>query len=404
MPFQRFLESLRDSKELDPNDALSASLPTRVRRKAGAFFTNASLAEALAAPFAKDMKGDATVMDPACGAGDLLIAASKHFKHARDPERRLEEWEERIFGRDLFEEFVLSARLRMFRASLVTSRAPDLRKLFPGIQRGCSLTSVDAYTAATHILINPPYTLVRAPSGCEWRRGRVSAAALFMEAVAKHATAGTRIGAVLPDVLRSGSGYERWRALIGQLLEIDSVQIVGRFARWADVDVFLLHGRVRRSSNGLRSTWPMPRATADTLSQHCRISVGPLVDYRSPRLGRWFPYVTVDNAPAWSRVNANSLGCRRFAGRTVRTPFVVVRRTSRAGDTHRMVASVVTGERRVAVENHLLILTPETRTVAECEAIVARLKDPRTTAWLNERIRLRHLTVGAVGNLPWWNV
>lgn len=403
VPFQRFLKSLRDSNELDPNEALSASLPTRVRRKAGAFFTNASLAEALAKPFAEDLKGDATVMDPACGAGDLLLAAAKHFKHARDPERRLEEWEERIFGRDLFEEFVLSARLRMFRASLARSRAPDLHNLFLGIQRGCSLTSVDAYTAATHILINPPYTLVRAPDGCEWRTGRVSAAALFMEALAKNATAGTRIGAVLPDVLRSGSGYDKWRSMMGRLLDINSVQIVGRFARWADVDVFLLHGRVRSSSRRATSTWPTAPARVDRLAEHCGISVGPLVDYRSPKLGPWFPYVSVDNAPAWSHVNASTLGCRRFTGRTERTPFIVVRRTSRAGDAHRMVACIVTGQRRVAVENHLLILTPKTRTVAECEAIVARLRDPRTTAWLNERIRLRHLTIGAVGDLPWWN-
>jgi hypothetical protein len=35
---------------------------------------------------------------------------------------------------------------------------------------------------------------------------------------------------------------------------------------------------------------------------------------------------------------------------------------------------------------------------------VARLKDPRTTTWLNERIRCRHLTVGAVRDLPWWNL
>jgi len=403
-PFQRYLASVQGSHDIDPNDALTAALPTKVRRKAGAFFTSPELADALVTPFARDLKGEASVLDPTCGAGDLLLAAARHFKPAKDPERRLEDWQDRIHGRDLFEEFVLSARLRMFRAAQSQVVQPDLEDLFPGIQRGCSLSSSTAYDFATHVLLNPPYTLVRAPEDCEWRTGRVSAAALFMEAVAKNCEPGTRIGAVLPDVLRSGSGYEKWRAVLGRLLQVDSVQIVGRFARWADVDVFLLHGRVRRANTKTISSWPVPKASDHTLSDHCAISVGPLVDYRSPNQGSWAPYLTVDNAPPWGRVRAADLASRRFAGRRIRPPFVVVRRTSRAGDSHRMVSSIVTGDRRVAVENHLIILEPQGKTVAECDAIVERLKDPRTTKWLNERIRCRHLTVGAVRELPWWTL
>ncbi len=403
LPFQRYLASVQGSDDIDPNDALTAALPTKVRRKAGAFFTSPELADALVTPFARDLKGDATVLDPTCGAGDLLLAAARQFKPAKDPQRRLEDWEERIHGRDLFEEFVLSARLRMFRAAQ-SQAEPDLETLFPGIRRECSLSSNLPYDFATHVLLNPPYTLVRAPDDCEWRMGRVSAAALFMEVVAKNCDAGTRIGAVLPDVLRSGSGYEKWRSLLDRLLQIDSVEIVGRFARWADVDVFLLHGKVRRTSAKATSSWPLPKADDDTLNEHCVISVGPVVDYRSPHRGSWAPYLTVDNAPPWGRVRADDLGSRRFVGRLIRPPFVVVRRTSRAGDSHRMVSSIVTGNRRIAVENHLVILQPHGKTVAECEAIAERLKDSRTTNWLNKRIRCRHLTVGAVRELPWWNL
>jgi N-6 DNA Methylase len=401
-PFQRYLESLRWSSKLDPNDALTAALPSSVRRKAGAFFTSAELADALVTPFAADFKGGVRVVDPTCGAGDLLLAAARQFKHARDPEKRLEEWERKIFGRDLFEAFVLSARLRMYRAAQPALNVPDLQRLFPGIRRGCSLKNTEAYESASHVLLNPPYTLVRAPADCEWRTGRVSSAALFMEVVAKNCEAGTRIGAVLPDVLRSGSGYEKWRTMLGRLIEIEQVQIVGRFARWADVDVFLLHGVVRKASPKTKTSWPSAERSADTLARHATISVGPVVDYRSPRQGPWRPYLTVDNAPAWETTRAGDLACRRFEGRTFRPPFVVVRRTSRAGDAHRMVGTIITGDRRVAVENHLLILRPSTRTVAECEALIARLKDPRTTAWLNERIRCRHLTIGSVNELPWW--
>ena len=401
-PFQRYLASLRGSSELDPNDALTAALPSSVRRKAGAFFTSAGLADALVEPFAIDFKGDVRVVDPTCGAGDLLLAAARQFKHANDRESRLDEWERKIFGRDLFEEFVLSARLRMYRAAQPDLCVPDLQQLFPGIRRGCSLKSVDAYESASHVLLNPPYTLVRAPSDCEWRTGRVSSAALFMESVVKNCEAGTRIGAVLPDVLRSGSGYEKWRTMLSRLLEIEQVQIVGRFARWADVDVFLLHGVVRKAAGKLETSWPLTKQSADTIAQHATISVGPVVDYRSPRQGPWQAYLTVDNAPPWGATKSTDLSCRRFQGRTFQPPFVVVRRTSRAGDAHRMVGTLVTGGRRVAVENHLLVLRPMLRTVSACEALITRLKDPRTTAWLNERIRCRHLTVGSVNELPWW--
>lgn len=402
-PFQRYLASLRSSDALDPNDALTATLPTNVRRKAGAFFTSAKLADALVAPFANDFKGAVNVVDPACGAGDLLLAAARQFKHARDGERRVEEWEGKIFGRDLFEEFVLSARLRMYRAAQPDLQVPDLRRLFPGIRRGCSLTNAEAYETASHVLLNPPYTLVRAPVDCAWRTGRVSSAALFMEFVAKSSRPGTRVGAVLPDVLRSGSGYEKWRTMLGRYIAIEQVQAVGQFARWADVDVFLLHGVVRKTSVKTKTSWPSAAQSADTLAQHATISVGPLVDYRSPKKGPWRSYLPVDYAPPWGLVTAEALPRRRFGGTTFQPPFVAVRRTSRVGDSHRMVGTIVSGIRPVAVENHLVILQPLTKTVAACESLVERLKDPRTTAWLNERICCRHLTISSVKELPWWN-
>src|SRR5262245_50918354 len=94
--FQRYLASVKDSDNLDPNEALTAALSSRVRRKAGAFFTSPQVADALVAPFAGDLKGDAMVVDPTCGAGDLLLAAARYLKAAKDPQRRLEDWQRRI--------------------------------------------------------------------------------------------------------------------------------------------------------------------------------------------------------------------------------------------------------------------------------------------------------------------
>lgn len=402
---RRYLASLQSEANLDPNDALKDSLTSHTRRKAGAFFTEPDLADTLVAPWRRELQGDATVMDPACGSGNLLIAATRHFKRARDRERLLEHWQDRIFGRDLFEEFVLSARLRVFRAAQPKAKSsPSLGKLFTGIQTGCSLSDADAYAHASHVVMNPPFTLVKAPEGCEWRTGRVSSAALFLEAAVQNCAAGTRIAALLPDVLRSGSGYESWREMIESRLKISSTKIVGRFARWADVDVFLLHGVVRRHAAKTTSfTWsgvPESRSSC-RLGDLAKICVGAVVDYRSPKEGSWKPYLTVDDAPGWETVSASGLPSRRFAGTVFAPPFVAVRRTSRAGDTHRMVGTIVTGSEPVAVENHLLVLKPHDKTLRSCKALVEGFQKQQTTDWFNERIRCRHLTVGAVTELPW---
>jgi hypothetical protein len=390
--------------QLDPNDVLSATLPTRTRRSAGAFFTTPALAKALVAPFARDLEDPATsVLDPACGAGDLLLAAASHFGSNDDPQSRLHQWQQRIHGRDLVEEFVLSARLRLVWATKASHELSNPLGFFPSIRRECSLSSTSRYEFATHVLLNPPYTLVPAPAECQWRTGRVNAAALFMEHIVQQCTPGTRIGAVLPDVLRSGTGYEEWRRLIARSVHIDKVQAIGRFARWADVDVFLIHCRRgdTAKARSSRSRWALPRSTTATLGTRCIITVGPVVDYRSPARGQWHPYLTVDNAPAHGRVRSDTLRARRFQGRVVLPPFLVARRTSRANDLQRVVCTVVTGKRAVAVENHLIVLQPHLATVAECDRIARALSSDQSSGWLNARIRCRHLTTSALRDLPW---
>jgi hypothetical protein len=54
------------------------------------------------------------------------------------------------------------------------------------------------------------------------------------------------------------------------------------------------------------------------------------------------------------------------------------------------------------VENHLIVLRPKDGTIGACREVLGILKDERTTRWLNERIRCRHLTVAALDELPWW--
>ena len=94
---------------------------------------------------------------------------------------------------------------------------------------------------------------------------------------------------------------------------------------------------------------------------------------------------------------------RRFEGRVFSPPFVVVRRTSRPGDKHRALGTIINNARPVAVENHLLVLLPKDGTVKACRELLRVLRKPQTTQWLDQYIRCRHLTVSALADLPWWS-
>ena len=42
----------------------------------------------------------------------------------------------------------------------------------------------------------------------------------------------------------------------------------------------------------------------------------------------------------------------------------------------------------VAVENHLIVLLPNDRTVQTCRELLGRLRSPKTDNWLNARLRV----------------
>jgi uncharacterized protein YprB with RNaseH-like and TPR domain len=112
-------------------------------------------------------------------------------------------------------------------------------------------------------------------------------------------------------------------------------------------------------------------------------------------------YLDVSNAPVWMEIQADRL-CN-YKGKAFDPPFVVVRRTSSPSDRKRARATIVRNSGPVLVENHLLVLLPRVRTLAECRRIMQVLRDDRTDEWLNSTLRCRHLTVGAVKQIPIWD-
>jgi len=264
------------------------------------------------------------------------------------------------------------------------------------------LAEGDCFKAASHIVINPPFTQVPAPVGCAWGSGKVNSAALFMDVCLARSEAGTSIAAILPEVLRSGSRYEKWRSLFQQRVDLNKVEIVGQFDRHADVDVFIAVGVIRKTNRatGTASWIPPEKANERTVGDRFDVSVGAVVSYRDPHRGPWHPFIHARGIPPWEVVSS-VLQHRRFVGRTFEPPFVVVRRTSRPGDKHRAVGTIIGGRDSIAVENHLLVLQPKDGTLETCHQLLRLLQENATSEALDRRIRCRHLTVPSLRKLPW---
>lgn len=390
----------------------SAELRRRVSlgrlRATGAFFTGSALAQRAIATGSLQLTPDAIIFDPACGAGDLLVALAAHLRCSSDLQSTLNDWGSRVLARDLQPDFVRATKLRLALAAIrrqsptYAFRLPNVDQLFPKVGHGSSLTDEQVYKEASHIIINPPFTSVDAPEDCPWGAGKVNSAALFMDICASAAEVGTHIIAILPDVLRSGSRYEKWRKLFEQRVHLKNIEIIGRFDRNTDVDVFVAVGQIRKKvAATTRFDWiPCAEEDGKCIRDKFDVSVGAVVSYRDPHLGHWYPFVQARDLPSWKVVSVIAHH-RRFKGTTFKPPFVVVRRTSRPGDKNRAVGTVVSGRGRVAVENHLLVLRPKDGTVATCRQLLTLLQESETNESLDQRIRCRHLTVSALADLRW---
>jgi len=299
---------------------------------------------------------------------------------------------------------ILAAALRVRQDARLNPM--DVESCFPGIRVGDALANLDAVAYSTHIVLNPPFNPIPTPIAIDWSSGQVSAASVFLGSILAMCVSGTNIAAILPDVLRSGSRYSKWRAEIMRQATVERIAIWGLFDPWADVDVFLLEAVVGREASAKPTVnWEVctEKQTVVTIGTKTKVSVGPLVPHRHTNGGRWHPYLHAQGLTRWAKVDASSLPRKRFAGTTFSPPFVVVRRTSRPVDVGRAVGTLILGDTPVAVENHLIVIKPNDASIETCERVLKVLQNEKTDGWLNNRIRCRHLTVSALGELPWWD-
>lgn len=378
----------------------------KTRRKYGAYFTGTTLSERLLAR-CESIESKPVFYDASCGMGDLLLAAAKNLPLANTLPRTLTQWGRQLVGTDLHAEFIEGTKTRLAllaRQRLQTSEtlAEDFDKFFPLIRVGNGLVEEASFQRATSLLMNTPFGLVQSAAGCTWASGRVSEAATFTVTALERVKPGTEVLAILPEVLRSGSFSERWRNRVGELAEVHLIEPYGVFDESADVDVFLLR-LVRRAvgKSSLTKAWPLPLKTEETtVANYFDVHVGRVVPHRDPQIGPEYGYIHPRCVPTWEVMREFSER-RRHSGAAYQPPFVVLRRTSRPGDAYRATASVIVGKEPIAVENHLIVCEPKDKTVKACRELMSKLKTEAVNEFLNERIRCRHLTVGAVKDTPY---
>jgi len=377
-------------------------------RDTGTYFTGSGLANRLVTVVATLLTGAERVVDPACGAGDLLVACARHLPLKASVAETLIDWGERLTGFDINSAFVEATRYRLALLALERTqtspreirKALPLEKLFSNIQLRSGMEPWELPESPALIVVNPPFSYGVAEKHCAWAQGRVSQAATFMDRCLSNSARGTRILAILPDVLRTGSRYEKWRQMITAKAKVHSVEIAGQFDELTEISVFLLELEVGDVAD-TETAWARPMNSATrTVRDLFDVHVGPVVPFRLDGNGCWCTYLHSEQLPPWETVR-NIDQRIRFTGTTHKPPFVAIRRTSKADYQVRCIGTLVTGSVPMAVENHLLIALPHDKKVGTCKKLLEVLKRDATSKWMNERIRCRHLTVGSVGDLPW---
>jgi hypothetical protein len=367
-------------------------------KECGAYFTGELLGRNALKSAAQDC-GLSPVFDPACGAGDLLLRWAEFLPVYASLERTISHWETLLFGCDLHQEFVDATKRRLIlsaisRGAKLEGAILQIHNRFPGIVQGDFLKCTQFPTKAT-VVLNPPFNQASQSDFFHWATGKMSQAAVFIAKCIQLGMEGQRIVAILPDVLRSGTRYAKWRSWIEQRLCKVSITTEGRFDNFADVDVFVLDGVIRKTEVGENIEWTRDfKRSKNLLETICNVRVGTVVPHRDPKRGPWVTYFAVPDLPAWQHVCKGRK--RRVSSTTLTAPFVVVRRTSSPSDKQRPVASIVNTEGVVAIENHLIALIPRDGKLQTCERIMEILKAPSTREFLDRNIRCRHLTVQAL--------
>ncbi|MCA4419406.1 N-6 DNA methylase [Acinetobacter baumannii] len=391
--------------DLDSIDlVLRECLTIEEMREAGSFFTGQILATATVKAFPSAVTFDSIILDPTCGAGNLLIECSRMLGVEKNLSSTLKKWGKVLWGFDIHESFIESTKLRLVIEALRRGvnkdcSIEDALSFFINIQVKDVLTlTKNDVSEVTHAILNPPFSIWPSPNKYYWKSGKINAAGIVFDHFLRIFPEGCFFSAILPDVLRSGSRYNLFRDFCS--LKSDAIcQIWGRFNKKTDVDVFILSGKILDEENNKKIVWQESFGEYIPLSDNFEVRTGPLVAYRDPEVGPEYPYFHSKNTPSWQIITqANER--RKFNGTVISPPFIIIKRTSSPGDKYRATASLIDMNEMVAVENHMIIIKPKSNSIGECKKLMKILRSKSTNEFLNSRIRLRHLTAQVIKDIP----
>jgi hypothetical protein len=372
------------------------------RRKFGAFFTDTTLAGAVLNFFLPDFTEESFIYDPACGTGNLLISVAEYCNN----NGRSINLKKQLLGTDIHNEFVRAARLRLMTEYLLKLNVTNNCQVTPdefSIVQGNGLEDNPFFKKATHFFVNPPFNQIAYSEKLGWANGKVSAASLFVKKILDYCNPGASVIAILPDVLKSGSRYKKWRGEIEQKANVGQIKLLGQFDNYADVDVYAISLTRKTRKNGrlkkLNQLDSNLRHNKLVISDLFKVSVGTVVDNRDIHQGECRPYVVSRGLEGWTVQKVISK-TRKHLGKAIIGPFVVIKRTSRLTDKKRAIATIINSKEPTYVDNHLIVLRPKTRTLKACKEVVSILKEQRINEWINMNIRCRHLTVKVVKSIP----
>jgi adenine-specific DNA-methyltransferase len=204
-------------------EAYVGALDPATRLQHGRHYTPALLAEELWSEVLAVASGEGPVVDPAAGAGALLIPPLRRFvRAAHDPAEALREVSAQFGGTDLdpIAVWLGNALLVAELLPLWSCLPPYEREPLPRLLRvGDGLAS--ARDLPQIIMMNPPYGRVRlSPAARErWQStlyGHANRYALFLHAAVERVRPGGVVAAVIPTSFLGGAYFQRLRAFLAR--------------------------------------------------------------------------------------------------------------------------------------------------------------------------------------------
>lgn len=397
---ERFTELV----DLDSIDRiLRQFLSIEEMREAGSFFTGQKLAKKAIDLFKTEISSSSIVLDPTCGAGNLLIECSRKLKIKKKLSDTLQVWGKILRGYDIHKAFVDTAKLRIIIEALARGTKNDcsiedaLNFLPNLVVKDAMSVTAEELRNVTHAIMNPPFISWPSPKENYWKQGNVNSAGVVFDKFLRLFPDNCNISTILPDVLRTGSRYQCFRDFVSTQIDA-KCHIWGRFSPNTDIDVFILSG-IKKTNYQQKISWVTELGNYIPLSKHFNVCVGPLVAYRDPKEGNSYPYFHPKNSPIWHTITTVTES-RNFKGRVLNPPFILVKRTSSPSDKYRASATIINLDEPVAIENHMLVITPKSGKLKDCKKLLKILKSEQTNEFLNNRARMRHLTVKTVKEIP----